>query len=350
MKMVFVTCPEEEARGIQRALLNQHLAAGVTMLPGGQSSFWWKSGIENAQESVLIIRTEERLLSKVMELIRGIHPYEVPEVIALDAVSLNPAYTKWLSDELSGAGRAGRERPAGTATSARPVTETQTVRIELSDVLKAASSHPLKVILVGAPGAGARSAGYRIARRLMWPVFSPVEKLATEIGLGAAADAGDLVPDEKILKLAAGELQRLKGGGVLVGFPRTQAQADALGKVWERPDVVFILNLNRDQAMKRLKMRLSCSCGRTYSPSLPPHRAGLCDGCGARLFHRKDDTADDAIVKRYLVWTNTTRPMLLSTYVSEVYPVDASQTYENVLKEISQGLSKKMMERAPGGR
>jgi len=367
LKIVFVTCPEEEAKNIVREIIREHLAAGATILPGASSTFWWKSGIQNEHESVIIIRTEEHLLSRLLEQIRLLHPYEVPEVLAVDAMSVNPAYSQWLKEELGGT----RKPPSGAQVSApqqpapqsatpqqaaprpapqAPVTS-KTVRTEtVTDFLKVASVNPIKIVLVGPPGAGARSTGARIARRLMWPVYVPVEKLVAETGFTGSPDSGDLIPDDKILKLAEPELAAVKNGGVVVGFPRTSAQAEALAKVWGRPDVVFLLNLTRDQSVKRLKMRLSCNCGKTYGPGLPPHRAGICDACGNRLFHRKDDFAEEAVIKRYNIWNDVTKPMLLSKYVSEIYPVEASGSYDTVLKEISKALTNKLVEKTGPGR
>jgi uncharacterized protein involved in tolerance to divalent cations/adenylate kinase family enzyme len=367
LKIVFVTCPEEEAKNIAREVVRERLAAGATVVPGASSTFWWKSGIQNELEAVIIIRTEEHLLSKLLEQIRVLHPYEVPEVLAVDAFSVNPAYSQWLKEELG----SGRRPPSGAQIAAaqqaapqqapaqqaapRPAGQqaitSKTVRTEtITDFLKVASVNPIKIVLIGPPGAGARSMGARIARKLMWTVFAPVEKLVTEAGFGGSPDSGDLISDDKILKLAEPELANVKAGGVVVGFPRTHAQADALAKVWGRPDVVFLLNLTRDQSVKRLKMRLSCNCGKTYGPGLPPRRAGICDACGNRLFHRKDDFAEEAVIKRYNVWNDVTKPLLLSTYVSEVYPIEASANYDTVLKEISKALTNKLVEKTGPGR
>jgi len=340
LKLVFITCPEEAAHDITSVVLREHFAAGATVLSGAASTFWWKSGLENATEAVIILRTEEHMLKELLDQIRVLHPYEVPEILVLDAVSLNPAYTQWIKDELP-QHQAAHPKNADTATQ---TAQTRTVKMEtVTDLLKTASAHPLKIIVLGAPGAGARSVAYRIARRLMWPTFSPVEKLVSENGFSGNADKGDLLPDDRIQPVATSGLQKVKNGGVVVGFPRNQAQVKMLAAVWEHPDIVFILNLNRDEAIKRLRMRLSCACGRTYGPALPPSRAGICNACGARLFHRPDDVSEEAITKRYSVWNDVTRPLLLATYVAQVHPIEASMNYDAIIKEISQALTKKLI-------
>ncbi|MBN1809091.1 MAG: divalent cation tolerance protein CutA [Planctomycetes bacterium] len=343
MKLVFITCPEVEARDIAHAVVREHLAAAATLLPGGLSSFWWKGRFETVTEAVIIVRTEEHMLKNLLAQVRVLHPYEIPELQVVDAESLNPAYTKWLAEELPHE----QKKPAAPAGHTKNQTTIMpaSVRNELAELMKSASSHPLKVIIIGAPGAGSRSVAFRIARRLMWPVFSPAEELITSANFDDAGIKGELLPDKAVLKTAKAGLEKLQKGGVCVGFPRTPAQIEFLAGVWERPDMVLMLNLNRDQSVERLRVRLSCVCGRTYGPALPPQRAGICNACGARLFHRVDDMEEEAMIRRFTIWNEETRPLLLNTYIREIHPIDGARDYNSVLKEVSQALTKKLMEK-----
>ena len=100
LTVIFVTtASSEEAQQISTALLQQRKAACVNVLSGVNSSFWWQDEIDSAQESLLIIKTKTSLLDEVIELVRQLHGYEVPEIIALPVIGGNRDYLEWVAQE-----------------------------------------------------------------------------------------------------------------------------------------------------------------------------------------------------------------------------------------------------------
>jgi len=98
--VVFITTSSyEEARKIADALIAQKKAACVNIVPMVNSLFRWKGKIEEAEESLLVVKTRAKLLHDIVNTVKGIHSYEVPEIIALPIVEGNPDYLKWLEKE-----------------------------------------------------------------------------------------------------------------------------------------------------------------------------------------------------------------------------------------------------------
>jgi periplasmic divalent cation tolerance protein len=91
---------EEEAHKIAELLLGRRKAACVNILPGVDSSFWWQGKLDLARESLLIIKTRTSLLPEIIELVKSVHSYEVPEIIALPIVGGNEDYLRWIDDEV----------------------------------------------------------------------------------------------------------------------------------------------------------------------------------------------------------------------------------------------------------
>jgi periplasmic divalent cation tolerance protein len=99
--VVFITTGTEgEARNVADLLLKQRKAACVNIVPRLDSLFWWQGKLDSAQESLLIIKTKASLFSEVVDLVKGIHSYEVPEIIALPIVGGNKDYLRWLDGEV----------------------------------------------------------------------------------------------------------------------------------------------------------------------------------------------------------------------------------------------------------
>ena len=99
--VIFITTStEEEARKISESLLSQRKAACINILPKVDSSFWWQGKLDSAQESLLIIKTKASLLSEIIALVKEVHSYEVPEIIALPIIGGNEDYLKWIDDEV----------------------------------------------------------------------------------------------------------------------------------------------------------------------------------------------------------------------------------------------------------
>ena len=99
--VIFVTTStEEEAGNIAELLLDQRKAACANIVPKVDSLFWWQGRLDSAQESLLIIKTKASLLPDVVSLVKGIHSYEVPEIIAMPIIGGNEDYLKWIHSEV----------------------------------------------------------------------------------------------------------------------------------------------------------------------------------------------------------------------------------------------------------
>lgn len=90
----------EEAYKIAEVLLNQRKAACVNIVPGVSSLFWWQDKLDSAQESLLIVKTKASLLPEIISLVKGVHSYDVPEIIALPIVGGNQDYLEWIGKEV----------------------------------------------------------------------------------------------------------------------------------------------------------------------------------------------------------------------------------------------------------
>jgi periplasmic divalent cation tolerance protein len=101
--VIFITTSSyDEARKIAAELVAQRKAACVNIVPRVNSIFRWKGKIEDAEESLLVVKTRARLFPEVVSVVKGIHSYEVPEIIALPIVEGNPDYLAWLKEETGG--------------------------------------------------------------------------------------------------------------------------------------------------------------------------------------------------------------------------------------------------------
>ena len=100
--VIFITADmEEEARQIAELLLQRKKAACVNIMPGLHSFFWWAGKIDSAEETLLIVKTKASLIKDVIRLVKEIHSYEVPEIIALPIVDGNPDYLNWINEVVS---------------------------------------------------------------------------------------------------------------------------------------------------------------------------------------------------------------------------------------------------------
>jgi periplasmic divalent cation tolerance protein len=98
--VVFITTATYgEARKIADALVSQRKAACVSIVPSVNSMFRWKGKIEDTEESLLVVKTRAKLFNDVVSTVKGIHSYEVPEIIALPIVEGNPDYLRWIDKE-----------------------------------------------------------------------------------------------------------------------------------------------------------------------------------------------------------------------------------------------------------
>ena len=99
--ILITTADTEEAQLISSALLEQKKAACVNVISGVNSLFWWDGKLDSAQESLLIVKTKTSLLPEIINLVKRVHSYDVPEIIALPIVGGNPDYLEWIDSSLS---------------------------------------------------------------------------------------------------------------------------------------------------------------------------------------------------------------------------------------------------------
>ena len=95
--VVLVTCAsKKEAREIAKRLLDEKLVACANIIDGVRSFFWWKSKIDKAKESLIVAKTARKNFIKIEKTVKGLHSYEVPEIIALPIEAAEPDYLKWI--------------------------------------------------------------------------------------------------------------------------------------------------------------------------------------------------------------------------------------------------------------
>ena len=178
----------------------------------------------------------------------------------------------------------------------------------------------MKLILLGAPGAGKGTQADIIKKTLGIPTISTgnilraAVKNGTPTGLKAKEymDAGKLVPDEVIIGIINERLQEpdCAGGYILDGVPRTIAQAEALEQAGIRFDAVVALEVPDEKIVDRMGGRRVCeSCGASYHVvNIPPKKEGVCDVCGGALKQRKDDDPE-TVKDRLAVYHKETEPL-----------------------------------------
>jgi periplasmic divalent cation tolerance protein len=107
--VVLITVPSTEAgEGIARPLVAEHLAACVNVVPGVTSVFWWEGAVQTEAETLLIVKTRRHLFEALAARVRSLHPYTVPEIIAIPLAAGSQAYLDWVRDAVSQAGEAPR--------------------------------------------------------------------------------------------------------------------------------------------------------------------------------------------------------------------------------------------------
>jgi len=94
--ILITTGNEEEGHKIAELLVNQRKAACVNTVPKVASLFWWEGKLDSAQESLLLVKTKASLFPEIVELVKRVHSYEVPEIIALPIIAGNGDYLTWL--------------------------------------------------------------------------------------------------------------------------------------------------------------------------------------------------------------------------------------------------------------
>ena len=183
----------------------------------------------------------------------------------------------------------------------------------------------MKIIMLGAPGAGTGTQAKKIAAKYDIPhistgdIFRANIKNGTELGNKAKTymDQGLLVPDELVVDLVVDRVQQddCKNGYVLDGFPRTIPQAEALDKALaefgDKIDYAIDVNVPDENIVKRMGGRRACvGCGATYHLVYAPTKTeGICDVCGKELILRDDDKPE-TVQKRLNVYHEQTQPLI----------------------------------------
>ncbi len=183
----------------------------------------------------------------------------------------------------------------------------------------------MKIIMLGAPGAGKGTQAKKIAAQYNIPhistgdIFRANIKNGTELGQKAKTymDQGLLVPDELVVDLVVDRVNQedAKNGYVLDGFPRTIPQAEALDKalaeLGQKVDYAIDVDVPDEKIVHRMGGRRACiGCGATYHLEYAPTKTeGVCDVCGKELILRDDDKPE-TVLKRLGVYHEQTQPLI----------------------------------------
>ncbi|NOZ58493.1 MAG: divalent-cation tolerance protein CutA [Euryarchaeota archaeon] len=101
--VIYITAKDaEEARSIARKLVEERLAACANIIEKVTSFYWWRGRIEEDEEALIILKTLRKKVPAVVERVKQLHSYQVPEVIALEVVEGSPEYLRWLEEETRG--------------------------------------------------------------------------------------------------------------------------------------------------------------------------------------------------------------------------------------------------------
>ena len=98
--VLITTGSMEEAHNVAQLLLNQRAVACINIIPRVDSVFWWEDKLDSAQESLIIAKTKASLLNEITKLVKSVHSYEVPEIIALPVTGGSEDYLNWIDSEL----------------------------------------------------------------------------------------------------------------------------------------------------------------------------------------------------------------------------------------------------------
>ncbi len=210
----------------------------------------------------------------------------------------------------------------------------------------------MKIVMLGAPGAGKGTQAKKIAEKYQLPhistgdIFRANIKNGTELGKKAKTymDQGLLVPDELVVDLVVDRLKQddCKNGYILDGFPRTIPQAEALDAalkaIGETMDYAINVEVPDDNIINRMSGRRACvSCGATYHVQFNPTKVeNVCDACGAELILRDDDKAE-TVKKRLDVYHDQTQPLIdyyknAGILVDVDGTVDMSEVFNAIVK------------------
>lgn len=208
----------------------------------------------------------------------------------------------------------------------------------------------MRIVMLGAPGAGKGTAASELMKKFSIPhistgdIFRENIKNGTKLGTLAKSymDKGELVPDELTVELVADRLSKddCVAGFILDGFPRTLVQAEALDETLKKLnmalDYAIDIEIDDEKIVTRMAGRRTCkACGAIFhTVTMPSEKEGVCDKCGGELIIRADDN-EDTVRNRLKVYHETTEP-LIKYYkkLNILHEFDGSKTPDEVLKDI----------------
>lgn len=208
----------------------------------------------------------------------------------------------------------------------------------------------MKIIMLGAPGAGKGTQAKKIAEKYHIPhistgdIFRANIKEGTELGKKAKTfmDQGLLVPDELVVDLVVDRVKQddCENGYVLDGFPRTIPQAEALDKalndISEKVDYAINIEVPDSNIISRMSGRRAClKCGATYHiKNIPTKVEGICDVCGSEVVLRDDDK-EETVKKRLDVYHEQTQPLIKHYNAKGILvEVDGTKALDEVFNEV----------------
>lgn len=208
----------------------------------------------------------------------------------------------------------------------------------------------MKIIMLGAPGAGKGTQADKICSKYNIPhistgdIFRANIKNNTELGQKAKSymDKGELVPDELVVDLVVDRIKAddCTNGYVLDGFPRTIPQAEALdaalAAINDKVDYAINVEVPDENIINRMSGRRACvACGATYHiVHIPTKVEGVCDKCGAELILRDDDKPE-TVKNRLNVYHEQTQPLIdYYTAKNVLHEVDGTKAMEDVFSSI----------------
>ena len=208
----------------------------------------------------------------------------------------------------------------------------------------------MKIIMLGAPGAGKGTQAKMIAEKFAIPhistgdIFRANIKNNTPLGQEAKKymDEGKLVPDELTVKILLDRVAQddCKNGYVLDGFPRTIPQAEVLDqeltKLNDQIDYAIDVDVPDENIVKRMSGRRAClTCGATYHiEHIPPKQEGICDKCGSELVQRDDDK-EETVKRRLEVYRDETMPLVeYYTANNKIRNVQGKGSVDDIFNEI----------------
>ena len=201
----------------------------------------------------------------------------------------------------------------------------------------------MKIVLIGAPGAGKGTQAARISAALGIPAISTGDIIRaairdrTPLGLELQEiiETGHLAPDDVICRLMAERISQgdCQNGFLLDGFPRTVEQAKFLDSVETIDKVIDLVVADADIQLRMAGRRYCPLCQRTYHiRHLKPRTEGVCDDCGVPLCMRADDKPE-TVMERLRVYHEKTEP-ILGYYGDRVAKVDGNRDPETVTKDV----------------